>query len=304
LGNRELFGRLATAAMLPAMERVFASWRPDLVVRDPCEYASAVIAGRVGVPTAQVGIGLAELEWGSIDVAAPALEEHRCGLVAELRRTPYVTRFPASVDPSPFADTRRFRIAVDVAPRRLPDWWEGSQAPLVYVSFGTVLGHMSIAAAAYRTAVRAVAGLDVRVLMTVGRRFDAAQLGPLPRHVHVEAWVEQADVLAAADLVVCHGGSGTTFGTLAAGRPVVIVPMFADQFTNGARVAETGAGFVVDGDRGLDRRPLRDDDAALITDAIQTVRADLSYRDNARRIAAEMATVPPVDAVLAELAGS
>src|SRR4051794_13434027 len=44
LGNRELFGRLATTAMRPAMERLFARWRPDLVVRDPCEYASAVVA--------------------------------------------------------------------------------------------------------------------------------------------------------------------------------------------------------------------------------------------------------------------
>jgi len=50
--------------------------------------------------------------------------------------------------------------------------------------------------------------------------------------VHVEAWVPQADALAAATVVVCHGGSGTTFGTLAAGLPLVIVPMFADQPAN------------------------------------------------------------------------
>jgi hypothetical protein len=77
LGNRELFGRLATAAMLPAMDRLVTDWRPDFVVRDPCEYASAVVALRSGIPTAQVAISLAEIEWGSITVAAPALEAHR-----------------------------------------------------------------------------------------------------------------------------------------------------------------------------------------------------------------------------------
>ena len=59
-------------------------------------------------PVAQVAISLAEAEAGSIAAAAPALEEHRQGLVSELRAQPYLTRFPASFDPSPFADTVRF----------------------------------------------------------------------------------------------------------------------------------------------------------------------------------------------------
>ena len=80
LGNRELFGRLATTAMLAAMERAVRDWRPDVILRDPCEYASAVVAARLGIPAAQVAIGLAEVEWGSIGVAAPALEAHRDGL--------------------------------------------------------------------------------------------------------------------------------------------------------------------------------------------------------------------------------
>ena len=50
-------------------------------------------------------------------------------------------------------------------------------------------------------------------------------------------------------VVVGHGGSGTTFGALAAGVPVVIVPLFADQFANAERVAEAGAALVVEPDR-------------------------------------------------------
>jgi UDP:flavonoid glycosyltransferase YjiC (YdhE family) len=303
LGNRELFGRLATAAMLPAMERALAGWRPDIVLRDPCEYASAVIAPGLQVATAQVAIGLAEVEWGSIDVAAPALEAHRSGLADELRRSPYATRFPASVDPSPFPDTRRFRDPSPPASGALPDWWSGSRAPLVYMSFGTVLGHMSIAAEVYRTAVQAVAGIDARVLLTVGRRFDASQLGRIPGNVHVESWVDQADVLDEAEVVVCHGGSGTTLGALAAGVPLVVVPLFADQFANGARVAESGAGILVDtghdGDAG--RPSLSRGDAARVAEAIETVRAGAPYRENAGRLAAEMASLPTAGTLLDEL---
>ncbi len=302
LGNRDLFGRLAATAMLPAMGRLVGEWRPDVVLRDPCEYASAVVAQGAGVATAQVAIGLAGVEWGSIEVAAPALEEHRPGLADELRRSAYLSRFPASLDPSPFPDTRRFRAPPTSPPRTLPDWWRGSRAPLVYVSFGTVLGHMARAAEAFETVLAAVAGLDARVLLTVGRRFDPALLDDVPAHVHVEAWVDQADVLGTAQLVVCHGGSGTTFGALAVGVPVVIVPMFADQFANGDRVAAAGAGAVVHRDPlGAGRRPLGLGDAPHVADAIETVRSDPSFAAAAGRIAGEMASVPPVDTLLDDL---
>jgi UDP:flavonoid glycosyltransferase YjiC (YdhE family) len=289
--------------MLPAMRGVVVGWEPDVVLRDPCEYASTVIAHQLGVDTVQVAIGLAEVEWASIDIAAPALKTHRRGLADELRASSYVTRFPASLDPSPFPDTRGFRQPVPTSRRRLPDWWDGSRAPLIYVSFGTVLGHMSIAAEVYRVAMRAVAEIDARVLLTVGRRFDASQLDPIPGNVHVEPWVDQAEVLTEAEVVVCHGGSGTTFGALAAGVPVVIVPLFADQFANSPKVAQAGAGVVIDTDpnnhsRG---RALSDDDATRIAESIKAIRIHSSYREQARHLAAEMAAAPTADALLTGL---
>ena len=301
LGNRDLFGRLATTAMLPGMRQICADWSPHLVLREPCEYASAVVAHHMGIPSAQVAISLARGEAASIAAATPALEEHRPGLVRELRASPYLTRFPASLDPPSFPTTVRFRVPGSVDGEALRDWWAGSDAPLVYTTFGTVLGHMTIAADVYRTALKAVTGLDVRVLLTVGHRFDRADLGAIPANVHVAAWVEQANVLGEADLVLCHGGSGTVFGALAAGVPVVVVPIFADQFENGRRVAECGAGLVVEPERGRadgSRRVVGDDDAPRIARAIKAVLADASYRRNARRVAIEMAAAPTVDDVL------
>jgi UDP:flavonoid glycosyltransferase YjiC (YdhE family) len=302
LGNRELFGRMATTAMLSSMDSVLRDWQPDVVLRDPCEYASAVAAAPLGIPTVTVAIGLAEVEWASIDVAAPALEAHRAGLVQELRRSPYVTRFPATLDPSPFPDTRRFSEPLPAPHGALPDWWPGSSAPLAYMSFGTVLGHMTIASEVYRTALKAVNRLDARVLLTVGRRFDLSQINDVPGNVHVEAWVDQSEALGEAALVVCHGGSGTTFGALASGVPVVVVPLFADQFANGSRVHQVGAGLLIDADRNTQgRRPLGMGDAVHIRDAVETVLADGSYRESAGTVAAEMAAAPTTKTTLEDL---
>jgi UDP:flavonoid glycosyltransferase YjiC (YdhE family) len=300
LGNRDLFGRLATTAMLPSMGQACTTWSPDLVVREPCEYASAVVANDMGISNAQVAISLADAEAGSIGAAAPALEEHRRGLVRELHVSPYLTRFPASLDHSAFPTTLRFRAPDAVDGHALEDWWRGSAAPLVYATFGTVLGHMSIAADVYRMALTAMTDLDVRVLLTVGHLFDGSALGPVPANVHVEAWVEQAKVLAEADLVVCHGGSGTVFGALAAGVPVVVVPLFGDQFENGRRIAARGAGVVVEPEpaAGGHRRVIGHSDVSRIVDAINTVLGTASYRRNAGHIALEMAAAPMIDEVL------
>lgn len=303
LGDRELFGRLATRAMLPAMEEAFATWRPDLVLRDPCEYASAVVARRTATTCAQVAISLAEVEWGAITTAAPALEEHEPGLTGALRSMAYLTRFPASLDPSPFLGTVRFAEPGSPPPALLPDWWDGRTSPLVYVTFGTVLGYMSHATQVYRAALEAVGGLDARVLLTVGRTFERGALGPVPGNVHVEAWVDQALVLPHADLVVCHGGSGTVLGALGAGVPLVLVPLFADQFENGRRVAALGAGVVVDGgdDGRGSRSVLSAGDAPRVADAIGRVLSEAGFGRRARGVAHEMAVLPTADEALAGL---
>jgi UDP:flavonoid glycosyltransferase YjiC (YdhE family) len=44
LVDRELFADRCTQAMLAGARAVRDSWRPELIVREPCEYASAIAA--------------------------------------------------------------------------------------------------------------------------------------------------------------------------------------------------------------------------------------------------------------------
>ncbi len=303
LGNRELFGRMATRAMLPGMAGAFESWAPEHVLREPCEYSSAVLALRTETPSVQIAISLAEAEVGSIKTAAPALEEHQAGLVEALFAMPYLTRFPESLDPLAFPSTTRFRVDECPPSRPLPEWWASREGPLVYVSFGTVLGYMSHAAVVFQAVLKAVADLDARVLLTVGRKFDAAALGRVPANAHVEAWVDQDSVMSHANVVVCHGGSGTVLGALESGVPLVTVPVFADQFENSRRVAAVGAGRTVEVHSRTEaesRAVVTKDDAPRIRAEVDRVLSDSSYGDRARLIAREMAAYPTVEQVMDE----
>src|SRR6185436_16936713 len=116
----------------------------------------------------------------------------------------------------------------------------GDPRPLVYITFGTIVGGVAHLRSIYGTALAAVADLPVRALLTTGRGFDVSALGAIPVNVHVEAWVPQRDVLPRVAALVCHGGSGTLLGGLAAGLPMVVVPLGADQPHNGRLVAAAG----------------------------------------------------------------
>ena len=173
----------------------------------------------------------------------------------------------------------------------LPGWWPGrEEQPLVYVTFGSVAGSFPQALPAYGLALSAVADLPVRVLLTVGRDLDLDALPATPDNVRVEPWVPQQDVLGHAAAAVVHGGSGSTLGALAAGVPLVVVPLFADQPQNARRVAEVGAGLAVE--------PDRDDIPATIAPlraAIEEVLSEPSYGERAQALAAELRAEPPVD---------
>ena len=127
-------------------------------------------------------------------------------------------------------------------------------------------------------------------MLTTGHGFDRKLLGPLPEDVYVEPWVPPEHVFAHAAAVLCHGGSGTTYGALAAGLPIVFVPMFADQRTNARLIAVAGAGVVVDVGRKSEPgfRTIEVHDVPRIRRGVIEVLSQRTFRDGAQRVAKEI----------------
>ena len=295
----ELFCRLNSGALLPVVRAACDEWAPDLVLRDPTEFASAVAAEERGIRHVRIAHGLAAGEAGALRVSAAPLQSFRPGVNRRIAESTYVTLFPEMLDESPFSDTRRYRLPEKpLATRAESNWWSGNADPLVYVTFGTVAPAMPGMVSLFRAALDAVAGLPVRVLLTVGRDLDVAQLGTSPDNVRIERWVDQVEVMAEAALVVCHGGAGTTVGALAAGVPMVVFPLFADQGDNARCVVAAGAGVAVEA-RGAAaaNRTIEADDSAALRAAILQVLNDPRYAEAAAEARSALTALPLLDGV-------
>ncbi len=296
----DVFIGMSARHALPTILSEIETWRPDVVVRESVEFAGLVAAELHGIPSAIVEVHNGPTEVGLYRLATDSLDGFRArnGLApdggAALRRQPGFTSFPAAIDDAarPLDSPPRFRVRSDppeaVDPRRLPSWRKAPELPFVYASFGTVADGKNLSA--YRAALEAIGGLEVEGLLTTGPHVDPMDLGPVAGKVTVAPFVAQAEVLGHAAVVLCHGGSGTLIGALAAGKPLVIVPLFADQPLNAATVAATGCGLAV-----LEIEP------EAIRGALEKVLSDPRFGEGARAVAAEIATLPDMDEAVARL---
>jgi UDP:flavonoid glycosyltransferase YjiC (YdhE family) len=290
---QEVFYGLQACAVLPGMQAAIRDWRPDLVVREASEPAGAIAAEAAGIPHARVDVHNPEVEAMFVRLGAGPVNALRvmAGLPtdggAALRAEPVFTAFPAALD-STSPQRPPFRVRTDAPKAAIAD----DKVPFVYITFGTIAGRLPKSQAAFRTALAAVADLQVQALLTLGPVMPRAELGTIPANVTVETYVPQAEVWPKTSAVLCHGGAGTVLGALAAGVPLVVAPMFADQPANARSVDAAGAGIaVVDGT------------ADALRTALQSVLTEPAYRLKARQIADEIAGLNSIEAAADAMLG-
>ncbi|MBI2395197.1 MAG: oleandomycin glycosyltransferase [Deltaproteobacteria bacterium] len=148
--------------------------------------------------------------------------------------------------------------------------------PLVYASLGTLFNDR---ADFFRVVLEGLSDFDGRVLLSIGRKIDPKQLGPLPANAVIRPFVPQLAVLRRASLFLTHGGMNSVSEGLYFGVPQLVYPQAADQMTVADRVAEVGAGLVMK-ERDLEPRRLRS--------LVRTILERPSFAKNAARIGASL----------------
>jgi MGT family glycosyltransferase len=98
----------------------------------------------------------------------------------------------------------------------------------------------------------ALGRLPVRGLLTTGRAVGPGEI-PAPANVRVLRAAPHRAVLAEAAVMVTHAGHGSVMKALAAGVPLVCLPMGRDQKDNTVRVLRLGAGARVEKGASPDR---------------------------------------------------
>ena len=74
----------------------------------------------------------------------------------------------------------------------------------------------------------------------VGDRYELAD------NMWGKEFVPQTALLPLVDLVITHGGNNTVTETFFYGKPMLVMPLFGDQYDNAQRIHETGLGLRLD----------------------------------------------------------
>lgn len=113
-------------------------------------------------------------------------------------------------------------------------------AALVYLSLGS-LGSADVEL--MQRLIDVLATSRHRVIVSMGPRSDELRLGP---NMVGAATLPQTTVIPQVDIVITHGGNNTTTECLHFGKPMIVLPLFWDQYDNAQRVDELGYGVRLD----------------------------------------------------------
>ena len=290
---RHLFAGIRLDESVDVLLETAEMLRPDVLLHDPAEFAAPLVAAILDVPNICVGYGLMlqpQLRLAGEEGAAAQWRRHGFlpapdgGLYRHLYLDPTP---PALADPAvPGA-----RTAQPVRPipfgdpaAQLPAILDRfDDRPLVYVTLGTLYnGDLS----PLKPIISGLLRMPVNVIVTVGSDADPAAVDPRMPGVVVERFIPQAALIPRCALVVTHGGASSVSAPLGLGIPLLLTPRGADQFENTDAVVRAGAGIAIQ------PQQLHSDS---VTEAVQLLLNDSSYRTAANHLRDEYAAMPHPD---------
>lgn len=283
-----------------------------LIIDQVCPAAS-VIAEEIDIPYVVICNALA-IHHDPVSPPPPTLWRYRDNLFGRLRNELTRIVLPplydwatgatrVGVSPLRLCFAKRFGLAqiaqqpefFDFPRRSLPDhfhysgpWHEASRdsavdfpwerldgRPLIYASLGTIQNNL---AHAYQAINEAVRGLDVQLVLSLGRRESAVQITPAENAL-VVPYAPQLPLLKRSSLAITHAGLNTALECLSAGVPMVCLPIANDQPGVARRVEWIGAGELL---------PIRRISALRLRSLISKVLSEPAYRQKAQWCAQEI----------------
>lgn len=123
-------------------------------------------------------------------------------------------------------------------PEKVRNRPEGSA--LIYLSLGS-LGSADVAL--MKRLVEVLGKTPHRFIVSKGPQHDEFELAD--NMVGAE-FLPQTTIINQVDLVITHGGNNTTTESLHFGKPMIVLPLFWDQYDNAQRIHELGFGIRLD----------------------------------------------------------
>jgi hypothetical protein len=301
----EFFVDLARMGMVEGVVRAAAATGADAIVRGGGEVGGLIAGAILELPVASVAAAAAKMYWPMIrpGVARAAAEHGLDGeqVTSDDFEVLKIDRTPPSLElPDYVAPPNQINIqpeAVDLG-GELPEWLDDlGGRPLVYVTLGTVFnGNVPL----FRLIADALADQPFDVAIALGNGIARESLGEVASNIRVGGYLPQARILERASAVVSHGGYGTVSAALAAGLPLFLVPMGADQPYNAERCITAGAALGViqpelPGPPQAGPPPFTPPDPSVIRDGTLRLLHEPAFREAARAVAAEIALMPTAD---------
>lgn len=143
----------------------------------------------------------------------------------------------------------------------------------IYISLGTV-NHLNTAF--YQATFEAFSDYPAQFVLAVGKNTDIASLGQIPSNFIVRQHVPQLEILQRVQAFITHGGMNSTHESLCYGVPLLVNPAHVEQLLNGQRVADMGAGILLD-----NQRPIK---ATALREGLHRLLHESAYREKAAHI--------------------
>ena len=247
-GFGRLFAGVGATRNAQDLRTVAEEFRPHLIVREGTEFAGFLVAEQLGVRCVTLDSSpLAPVRHPGM---LPGLNETRASLgmrplphINELTRDAWIGWLPAQWWAENLPSHQHFRAPAATGTLDPEIAGLRSDRPLVLVTLGSNAAHM-FTESPLPPIVEALGQLECTAVVALDRRWD----GPSPDNVHLVPFVQQQLLLPACDLFVTHAGYNGVREALAAGVPMVAMPLFAEAPANARRLTELGLGVTVPAD--------------------------------------------------------